>query len=539
MRNTRELLERIQYFKLDRKLNDLGIYSRQYLSNVLFWKYSAINKHLQKNDFAVIFGDFNKLSEINSKYSNLAGDEAIHTAMSIIKETLPAHAKIARVAGDEIIMIIEGISQEDADQYINSINAKLNSPINGPYNLTITLAASHSSEKNGIENMYEDAESHVSNSKLISKQADLSDDKIGILKSKISKDFENYFSLFRFSEEFTLSIKELRSIMKRTLNSIISVIEQDEISTMEQTPLELKGTTVNKTRAKFIDDELDKNDPDLMELTNPMLTEILDLLLREPVSGQYSRRFIEDYESSFLDKNPDVNNQYNAIHFSTSFLKLSNSISGHIKTDNDIREICNNLMQHLNEYIPFSIPLDDQELKNVFLDVGGADFLVLYEKNVDIAPEKINSIVQEVNTNSQTLKVSSYMSKEPISIEYISDFIKEASLNSKKIKDRMKETKIPTDDSQKALDLLLSDCLNYYKNNFKTAHYISHDTFNGKVTFMNLMFEELVKSAFNVFYPNKNMEYDSSINNLTHFPKEASNNRKPNNTDKSFDEMIR
>ncbi|MNL62522.1 hypothetical protein D3C87_1865510 [compost metagenome] len=55
---------------------------------------------------------------------------------------------------------------------------------------------------------------------------------------------------------------------------------------------------------------------------------------------------------------------------------------------------------------------------------------------------------------------------------------------------------------------------------------------------MNLMFEELVKSAFNVFYPDRTLETNPSNNNLTKFPKNLFNN-KDNKTNNPFNEMLR
>lgn len=522
MATTEELLEKVQKFKFDSKLFDLGVYSRQYLSNILFWKYSEFNKNLIKDDFTVIFGDFNKLSAINKKYSDKAGDEAIYTAMSLIKKNLPANAKIARVAGDEIIMIIENLSKEDANKCIDSINKDLESSLNAPYNLTISLAASHSSEKKGIEEMYEEAEASVSASKLISKQDSLSNDKILILKEKISKDFENYFSLFRFSKEYTLSLKKLKSIMKRTLNSIISVIEFDEISTIQQTPLELRGSPINKLRAKLVDDELSKENVIPESFSEPLLSQVLDSLLREPISNQYSRRCLDE---CLLESERDPNfvfTEYNAIQFSTSFLKLSNSISGHIKTDNEIRSLSNNLYNKLSEYIKFDPTVLCKNHNNVLLDVGGADFLAVYDKDLEITPEEMDKILEEVNSTSSTLKLSAYMSKEPITIKTASSFLQEAAIESQKTKDKLKESRIPTEESQKALDLLLADCLVYYKDNFKTSS-LSHNTMDGQVKFMNLLFGELLSSAFKVFYPEKMSENIFSDDSLGQLPKQLVN----------------
>lgn len=526
-----ELLKSVQKFKFDQKLFDLGVYSRQYLSNILFWKYSEFNKDINIDDYSVIFGDFNKLSAINRKFSDEAGDQAIYNAMALIKDNLPKNAKIARVAGDEIIAIIENCSKEEANTCIANIHNALGSPLNDPYGLTITLAASHSSEKSGIEEMYEETENKVNNEKLVSKNSSDSQDKVKILKEKISSDFENYFSLFRFSDEYNLSLKNLKSVMKRTLNSIISVIEFDEISTIEQTPLELKGSTLNKLRAKLIDDELSKENVSSSSLSETILTQVLDSLLREPISNQYSRRCLDQCLETISNESHAHSKQYNAIQFSTSFLKLSNSISGHIKTDKEIRALSDSLYDELNKYVQFDDAMLCENPKNMLLDVGGADFLAIFDKDTQISPEEIEALLENVNSNSTVLKLSSYISKEPISKVEISSFLKESSLNSKSVKDKIKEDKIKDEQSQQALDLLLADCLVYYKENFKTSPSLSTDTMSGKVKFMNLMFSELLSSSYKVFDLEKMKENNSPNEKVINFPDQSPNSKNVSSVD--------
>ncbi|MDO5557063.1 MAG: GGDEF domain-containing protein [Clostridia bacterium] len=165
----------LQKFTYDSKLSDLDVYSRQYLSSILFNKYRD-NTNLEKSEpYSVIFGDFNKLGRINKLFGDEAGDSAIISAMTLIKEQLPENCKISRIGGDEFLFIIENSTQDEITHYIEKIYSVLDSDENktftNPSNkeenlkLTIEMAAIDSTHTSGINEMYQTAEKIVSNKK--------------------------------------------------------------------------------------------------------------------------------------------------------------------------------------------------------------------------------------------------------------------------------------------------------------------------------------------------------------------------------------
>jgi len=71
----------------------------------------------------VLVGDLNKLKRINDVYGHLHGDDLIMTAANTIDEAKPENAFLARVGGDEFVILVPGGSVEIAEQFINKVNA--------------------------------------------------------------------------------------------------------------------------------------------------------------------------------------------------------------------------------------------------------------------------------------------------------------------------------------------------------------------------------------------------------------------------------
>jgi len=71
----------------------------------------------------VLVGDLNKLKRINDVHGHLVGDELIVTVAKTIDEAKPRNAFLARVGGDEFVLLIPNGSIEIAEKFINKVNA--------------------------------------------------------------------------------------------------------------------------------------------------------------------------------------------------------------------------------------------------------------------------------------------------------------------------------------------------------------------------------------------------------------------------------
>jgi len=71
---------------------------------------------------AIIVGDLNELKRMNDVYGHLAGDDLIKTIAKVISEAKPENAFVARVGGDEFVVLVPNSSLEEAEDFIKKSN---------------------------------------------------------------------------------------------------------------------------------------------------------------------------------------------------------------------------------------------------------------------------------------------------------------------------------------------------------------------------------------------------------------------------------
>ena len=72
---------------------------------------------------AFIFGDMNGLKYINDHYGHKAGDKAIRMAANLMKEMV-GRSNVFRMGGDEFLMVITDMNQEQADELIEQLKKR-------------------------------------------------------------------------------------------------------------------------------------------------------------------------------------------------------------------------------------------------------------------------------------------------------------------------------------------------------------------------------------------------------------------------------
>lgn len=96
------------------------------------WTRESLNYFLSKKikkgidaAFGAIYLDIDGLKQINDRYGHLEGDHAIKTTIELIKSILRKADIIARVGGDEFIIVLNCQSVDTLEQLIERIKAKL------------------------------------------------------------------------------------------------------------------------------------------------------------------------------------------------------------------------------------------------------------------------------------------------------------------------------------------------------------------------------------------------------------------------------
>ena len=124
--------EHIQYLSKHDQLTTL--YNRRYFEEALI--VFDFSKNLP---ISIIMGDLNGLKLINDSFGHAAGDELLVSAASLLKKHSRKKDVIARIGGDEFVMIAPNTSENEASKIVQNIKADaLSTTFNG-VNLSISF----------------------------------------------------------------------------------------------------------------------------------------------------------------------------------------------------------------------------------------------------------------------------------------------------------------------------------------------------------------------------------------------------------------
>ncbi|MCX8022463.1 MAG: diguanylate cyclase [Syntrophorhabdaceae bacterium] len=99
-----------------------------------------------RNKMLLFFIDLDGMKWINDTLGHKAGDEALIATAQILRETFRESDIVARVGGDEFVVLAVDTRMTSADKLYRRIKEKVkkyNSERNGPYNLSLSVGYSH------------------------------------------------------------------------------------------------------------------------------------------------------------------------------------------------------------------------------------------------------------------------------------------------------------------------------------------------------------------------------------------------------------
>jgi len=150
--------KKIEYLSFHDELT--GLYNRHYLQEEL----KKLNKS-RKYPVSIIIGDLDNLKAINDNLGHLAGDKYIKKAANIIKSLLRNEDIIARVGGDEFVIILPNTTKKTASSITKRIrekfeleNKKSDKSIKFDISLGISIAKN---QKNDLINCYHLADQNM------------------------------------------------------------------------------------------------------------------------------------------------------------------------------------------------------------------------------------------------------------------------------------------------------------------------------------------------------------------------------------------
>lgn len=133
-----------------------GCYTRRYIMSRI---QELVELHAR---FTAVFIDINRLKETNDRYGHDAGDELLKSFARQMESRLRGSDQIARIGGDEFLIILQGCSDADARRRMQEIRLSMGDPDNpqGSVSFSFGIAQGEGEPQSIVEKadqaMYED-----------------------------------------------------------------------------------------------------------------------------------------------------------------------------------------------------------------------------------------------------------------------------------------------------------------------------------------------------------------------------------------------
>ena len=142
----RELIARIQHVKLQERLRSMsvtdeltGLYNRRGFFTLAEQELKLANR--MKRDVFLFYIDIDNLKEINDRLGHLEGDMMILETANILRGTFRQSDTIARIGGDEFVIVLNGAKKADAEVIASRLQKNLDE-FNTRMNLGVQLSMS-------------------------------------------------------------------------------------------------------------------------------------------------------------------------------------------------------------------------------------------------------------------------------------------------------------------------------------------------------------------------------------------------------------
>ena len=412
-----------------------NIFSRQYSEDIIFNMLNSKNN----NNYAFIFGDFNKLRNINELYGHEFGTKIMQIALDLIKKDLPQNSIMFRLGGDEFGFILLDKTEEDCKQYIEKINNTLRDNASSISGISIELVATDSSKGNintQINLVDEQINKIKSSRKEIDTPIQVSSESfipLGIplnisdeekkswtnINNHINTLTYNFLQDLRPSKEFIFEKEQIQDASHFIIDSICALINE-KISSTEK--LKSDYTIPEDYNMKNSLNLKDKISPDTAQLIHKLITEPntlhLDILsdnalqeLTDTINA-LTEDLIIDHKSGFFNKSylksfliPELRKSDTDLYTSfvtTSEIKLSNSAYGYDFTDYRLDKTNNlfkdNILEKIN-YNDTSFNADPNTTH--IISYGAGNFVLIYPKALKNTIEKnVSETISQINKSS-------------------------------------------------------------------------------------------------------------------------------------------
>lgn len=418
MKTYLELLNKIKYFS-ESKFK--GVYSRPFTRHVI------LNSHDPKTkNFSVIYGDFNRLNDVNQKYSEKVGDILVANTYSTVHKILHQYFpnceySISQIGGDEFLIIVDSCDETKLKDCFEHIHNIIGTEKSTPkfVDFAYGIVTSDEEKFDTIYEMINKAEHKQAINKIFPNNNEYTFEEA--LRIRADNSINNFFKNFRLTNYITFDVKQNSHPNSRDIRPFITALLDNTIKLLSDSN-KINELTNKLTEITFIPNMYshtplsEKQCLELYKYVNNSETDIqylegfnindlysfLNVLIREPVSGCYNKSYFNYY---FINAFENSNDTFStAILVDTTYMKDSNLKIGHGETDNKMKLISSQLQNEVEAIN--SRPFSENSFNispdsNYIFDLGGGDYLIFSRDNID--KQDVDKIIEFITPNCQPL----------------------------------------------------------------------------------------------------------------------------------------
>lgn len=468
------LFNRTKDFIYSPDLEDLHVFSKEYLNSILKPYYSSI---LDKKQYAAICIDFNKLNDINSKYGYHTGDRIIHYCLFLIQSVLPSNSISARMGGDEFVFLIDNCTLESIDPLISKINTILKKHEKELLFSSVTSYGIHSKEVSNLTEMFTKADLKITEQKNNFNEYS-SNSNWEILENKLNQNLTSFFKSLRLYKK-PITAEFLKKLYMHTISSCSDLLEKNYTKVVPNIDEHDIISTFNNSELWNLHSIFSKESPSAEEINSideNTFNCLLDSLIHDPLTGNFSKSYFVKY---LLE---DCKEEFRVKYISTSFMKLFNTIFSHDATDVKVNEMITDFLDYLEKdlHITFSDNVFSNRPENYFVSLGGGDFLIAIQdtKQEQELNNKINnylsSIHQDTSDLSNILKLFCSKNFHTMSSENYDSLLSNLSDECKEEKNIYKISILEEPFLKDSLNNIIYDSSQFYINNIPNSNNITN-----------------------------------------------------------------
>lgn len=359
--------------------------------------------------------------------AKMNGDKVLANSLKIMKRVLPSNAIFYRIGGDEFGAILPDATKIEANKYIKEMTSNL--AINSIliHGVTVSMACEDSS-KGTLHHISQLTENRVSQKKQknqattstenlhtesflplkipnnISEEESKTWNKLNLL---INKSISEHLRDLRPSELFRYSIKDFKTESDIIIHEISNLLEKNledkafhiEYEAQKHIPIE---------NAEIIHSLIFNKKSNIGNLTDNQLSSLSEslnalseTLIRDNHSGLLSKSYYKLYLAQQLACS---NSNYQAVYFSLSGIRASNTAYSHQFTDLRIEKSAQYLITEFSKKRCFNNNSFEFNKSDAFLiDQGGGNYLALIPSADKLSKSDIDEIVKNINDKSNQI----------------------------------------------------------------------------------------------------------------------------------------